>query len=204
VVDAAFPAVGAYDRFDEFLRATGETVVQRDTVIVDAPSEHAAALTVDLAPKTLGETRVALAGAEALRVGQEAVLTFNLSDARSGAPLRNLQPYLGAPAHGVILSEDAATFVHAHGEAVGAAGNGHADSGHVAPAVSPTRAPAAANGHADEGHAHAAPAGTMVGYGPEIVVRHTFTAPGLYKVWGQFQPHDGPVITADFVVQVAP
>jgi Cu+-exporting ATPase len=201
-VDATFPAAGTYYLFDEFLRATGETVVQRDTVTVDAPSEHAAALAVDLAPKTLGETRVALAGANTIRVGQEAVLTFNLSDARSGAPIRNLRPHLGAPAHGVILSEDAATFVHAHGEAVGAAGNGHADGGHDAPVPPPTSAPAA-GGHDDDGHAHATPAGTIVGYGPEIVVRHTFTAPGLYKVWGQFQPHDGPVITADFVVQVA-
>jgi hypothetical protein len=38
-------------------------------------------------------------------------------------------------------------------------------------------------------------------YGPEIAIHHTFPAPGLYKVWGQFQARDGRVITADFVVR---
>ncbi len=37
----------------------------------------------------------------------------------------------------------------------------------------------------------------------EIAFRHTFAAPGLYKVWGQFLDHHGQVITADFVVRVA-
>jgi len=61
--------------------------------------------------------------------------------------------------------------------------------------------PAATSQPATTSSAPAAPTG---GFGPEIIVRHTFTAPGIYKVWGQFQPQDGPVITADFVVQVAP
>ena len=39
-------------------------------------------------------------------------------------------------------------------------------------------------------------------YGPEIAFHHTFPAPGLYKVWGQFKAHDGHVLTADFVVRV--
>ena len=38
---------------------------------------------------------------------------------------------------------------------------------------------------------------------PEIALHHTFETPGLYKLWGQFQTHDGAIVTADFVVRVA-
>jgi Cu+-exporting ATPase len=38
-------------------------------------------------------------------------------------------------------------------------------------------------------------------FGPEIGFHHRFAAPGLYKLWGQFQTADGQVITADFVVR---
>jgi Cu+-exporting ATPase len=39
-------------------------------------------------------------------------------------------------------------------------------------------------------------------FGPEVGFHRTFAAPGLYKVWGQFQTADGQVVTADFVVRV--
>jgi Cu+-exporting ATPase len=41
-------------------------------------------------------------------------------------------------------------------------------------------------------------------FGPDITFHHTFPAPGLYKLWGQFQTSDGRVITADFVVRANP
>jgi Cu+-exporting ATPase len=183
-VEATFTEPGTYLLFDELTRANGATVVQRDDLTVGAASDRPASLAVDLAPKTLGTTRVALAGADALRAGQEATLTFRLEDASTGQPVRNLQPYLGAPAHGVILSEDAARFAHPHGEAVG-------------------EAPAEPAAHGGD-HQHAASAaGQAPGFGPEIALHHTFDTPGRYKLWGQFQTADNQVITADFVVRVA-
>jgi Cu+-exporting ATPase len=183
-VEATFAESGTYLLFDELTRANGATVVQRDDLTVGAASDRPAGLVVDLAPKTLGTTRISLVGAEGLRAGQDATLTFRLEDAASGQPVRNLQPYLGAPAHGVILSEDAVRFAHTHGEAVGAV-------------------PAEPAGHAGD-HQHAAPAaGQVPGFGPEIALHHTFDTPGLYKLWGQFQTADNQVITADFVVRVA-
>ena len=73
----------------------------------------------------------------------------------------------------VILSEDAQTFAHTHGEQVG----------------SPS------------GQMHHGGAVMTGGYGPEIAFEYPFPRPGLYKLWGQFQTHDGQVITADFVVR---
>ena len=114
------------------------------------------------------------------------MLTFHLEDASTGAPIHDLQPYLGAPAHGVIISEDATRFAHSHGEAVGAEGGGYA---------SMTDMP----GMPGMSHGTAGAAG----FGPEIAIHHTFETSGLYKLWGQFQTKDGSVITADFVIRVA-
>ncbi|MDQ2807311.1 MAG: hypothetical protein M3Z04_10440 [Chloroflexota bacterium] len=41
------------------------------------------------------------------------------------------------------------------------------------------------------------------GFGPELTFEHTFEKPGQYKAWLQFLYH-GQVVTADYVVRVAP
>ncbi len=174
-LDTLFPTSGTYVLYNEFQRASGQTVVQRDELTVGAPSTEGARLTEDRAPKTLDHARVGLRGPETVRAGQEARFTFRLDDPETGKGLTDLQPYLGEPAHVVILSEDAQTFVHTHGEAQAASGAG-------------------------DSHGGMEKSGTV--YGPEIAFHHTFTAPGLYKIWGQFKAHDGHVLTADFVVRV--
>jgi Cu+-exporting ATPase len=183
-ISATFPSAGSYILFGEAQRAGGENVVKRHDLTVGSPSgaPAAARLADDSSLKTVGNVRVSVSGAEGIRARREATLTFRLENAQTGQPLADLQPYLGAPAHAVILSEDTTWFAHTHGEAVGAAS---ADSH-------------AAGGHGAGGHA-AAPSG----FGPEIAVRHTFRVPGLYKVWAQFQSASGEVITADYVVRAA-
>ena len=99
---------------------------------------------------------------------------LRVEDPATGEPVGDLKPYLGAAAHAVVLDAAAETFVHTHGEQVGAGGASHADEGDAAARR----------------------------YGPEIAFHHTFPRPGLYKLWGQFQTHDDRVVTADFVVRV--
>ena len=132
-----------------------------------------APLAVDRAPKTVEGVRVALAGAGDLRAGRESALSFRLEDPATGESITTLQPYLGEPAHVVVIGEGTTDFAHVHGEAAGAAGaGGHGSS---------TNKPAAS--------------------GPEISFHHTFARAGLFKIWGQFKTADGRVITADFVVE---
>jgi Cu+-exporting ATPase len=51
-------------------------------------------------------------------------------------------------------------------------------------------------------HTHGETVGAAGGQiGPAIAFTHTFDAPGLYKVWGQFN-RDGTIITVPFVVEV--
>jgi len=56
---------------------------------------------VDLEPSTLVE-------------GQFGHLAFTLTDAQTGRPVTDLQPYLGAFGHALILSEDMRDYVHSH------------------------------------------------------------------------------------------
>ena len=46
--------------------------------------------------------------------GEEAVLTYAFRDADTNDPIRDLEPYLGAAGHVVILSEDAGQYLHVH------------------------------------------------------------------------------------------
>ena len=49
-----------------------------------------------------------------LFAGRPAELRYHLTDARTGEPVNNLKPYLAAWGHTLILSEDAADYLHSH------------------------------------------------------------------------------------------
>jgi len=46
--------------------------------------------------------------------GQFGHLAFTMTDAKTGRPVTDLQPYLGAFGHALILSEDMRDYVHSH------------------------------------------------------------------------------------------
>ncbi len=48
--------------------------------------------------------------------GQPAALKYHLTDVKTGEPVHNLVPYLGAWGHTLILSEDQSDYVHSHPE----------------------------------------------------------------------------------------
>jgi hypothetical protein len=98
-------------------------------------------------------TRVTLERVE-LAAGKDRPLRFSLSDAATGAPVADLEPYLGAAAHLLIVKGDLTDAIHAHPE--------------------PTAA---------------------ISFAPIM------PAPGLYKMWLQFQ-RKGRVSTVAFVVAV--
>jgi len=51
-----------------------------------------------------------------LKASREAVLKFTLTDAETGAPLSDLEPYLGAPGHVLIVNADLTEADHVHPE----------------------------------------------------------------------------------------
>ena len=93
-----------------------------------------------------------------LAAGKSGSLQFALFDASSDAPITDLEPFLGAPAHLLIVKPDLTEAIHGHPEAQ-------------------------------------ATGGPTVSFDPRM------PAPGLYKLWVQFQ-REGTVSTAEFVVAV--
>jgi Cu+-exporting ATPase len=115
-VDAVFPAAGRYEIRAEFRRQGEMTdvLVEDELVVGDAGASGPARLVEDRAAKLAGGMRVSLDG-EA-EVGHESTLRFVFTDADTGAPVTDLQPYLAAAGHVVIMREDTGTFAHEHAE----------------------------------------------------------------------------------------
>ena len=67
------------------------------------------------ATQEAGGLRLTLRTDAALRAGGGgSVLRFDVTDAETGKPASDLQPYLGAMAHFVLVSEDTRSLLHAH------------------------------------------------------------------------------------------
>ena len=49
-----------------------------------------------------------------LVAGREETFVYRIADARTGDPVTDIEPYLGAWGHSVIMSEDTSSLVHAH------------------------------------------------------------------------------------------
>ncbi len=107
--------------------------------------------------KTGDGVRVSLQ-ASGLKAGKEATLSFTLTDAVTKAPVTDLEPFLGAPGHMLLVNANLTDANHVHPEE---------------------------------------PATT----GPVITFQPLMPAPGMYKIWLQFQRR-GTVTTVPFVVSV--
>jgi Cu+-exporting ATPase len=120
-VDITFPTAGRYVVNTEF-RRQGEMgdVHQRQVITVDGDAPARVFLAVSPRTAVVDGVRVELDGdAEA---GRRSYLHFSFTDARTGRPVDDLQPYLAAAGHVVIMRADGQTFAHEHAEATDAAG----------------------------------------------------------------------------------
>jgi hypothetical protein len=71
----------------------------------------------DVADKVVDGLRISV-NAGSPRAGAENVLRFTVREAANGAPVNDLEPYLGAAGHLLVMSADLTQAVHAHPEGV--------------------------------------------------------------------------------------
>jgi hypothetical protein len=112
-VKHTFPAGGTYHLFADH-QPTGKpaaTAVARVTVAGDAPA--AIPLTPDAPGTVSGDGLTAKVVIEGAKPGGEATVRFELTDP-SGQSVADLEPYMGAMGHLVVVSADATRYVHAH------------------------------------------------------------------------------------------
>lgn len=181
-VETQFPSGGKYKLYLDYTpKGASQQISRLDVDVAGAPRVRAQLVADTLDTKTFGSLRVTLKPDKPLKSGEAILLNFKVADAQTGKPVTDLQPYLGALAHFVIISEDTTEFLHAHPMEVG------------------QQMEASRQNDGDrKPREHAEPPKSG---GPEVAAHTSFPKPGIYKVWAQFQ-RNGQVIIADFVVKV--
>ncbi len=127
------------------------------------------------AKKTYDDYGVVTAFPKNAKKQQEITYTLNIT--KAGKPVTNLENYLGALGHSVILKEGTLDFIHTHALEGDTADN---TQGH------------SMNGPQKE---------TKVKSGPDITFATTFPESGIYKIFTQFL-HEGNIQTLDYSVRV--
>jgi len=114
-VEVTFPTAGRYVVNTEF-RRQGEMgdVHQRQVVTVAGPAPDPGVLTPGPRTVVVDGVRVDLEG-DAV-AGDVSDLDFTVTDAATGRPVDDLQPYLAAAGHVVVMRADGETFAHEHAE----------------------------------------------------------------------------------------
>jgi hypothetical protein len=165
--DDAFEAIvdldaGAYVLIADFAPAAGAPQLVHRAIVTPGYKGSpftSAGVRPDLSPKTVDGVKVGLEGV--VRLLKPSALTFSVHDAETNQPVDNLEPFLGASGHLLVVNADLTVAMHAHPES----------------------------------------ATTEALIRPQVTFAPTFGAPGVYKMWVQFQ-RVGKVITAPFAVDV--
>lgn len=185
-VTHVFPHGGDYRAFADFTPVGGQNRIESFSLKVQGPGR--AAIPIDPnAPWTgsSGSVQMTLASEKPLRTGEDIGLYVTLRDTQTGAPIHDLQRYLGAWAHIAIISQDTQDFLHVHPMEEFPSNFEFfvymvkRDLFHV-----PAREP---------GEASPATLRTFVG----------FRRPGIYKMWVEVQ-RANQVAAIPFVLRVAP
>ncbi len=110
-----FPNGGSYRMFVDYTPRDGGGVVDWHDLRVEGPARPTVRLVADARPvKIAGPFRVTFSSDQPLVAGKDLRLRFRIEEAKTGAPVNNLQRYLGAWAHIMLVSEDLKDFIHAH------------------------------------------------------------------------------------------
>ena len=115
-VTAVFPTGGRYAIHTEF-RRQGQMADVLDTHEVDIAGDVPARTPVpayDVRARVVDGVRIELDGTP--QVGETSDFTLRFTDAATGAPVDDLQPYLGAAGHVVVMRGDGSMFGHRHAE----------------------------------------------------------------------------------------
>jgi hypothetical protein len=119
-IAATLPAPGYYRVISDFVPTGGAPQFNTQTLVTAGYSgtlvSQRARLDDDIAVSKTEDGITAAVSLEpaVLVAGDYGHLRFTLTDARTGAPVRDLQPYLGAFGHALIMSGDMRDAVHSH------------------------------------------------------------------------------------------
>jgi len=120
VVDVTLPKPGFYRLYSDFLPLGGTPQVVPASIATSGFAGTIASQRARLVPdatltKMAGGLRVTLTlPADGLVAGRDETLRYHIADAATGADITDVEPYLAAFGHTLVLSEDTLHYVHAH------------------------------------------------------------------------------------------
>ena len=175
-VVVTFPEVGPYRLFPDFTPGDDNpqklpVTVQHDINVGSLNKYYAQSVVQDREQtKIYGDYKITTTFPKDAKKQTE--ITYSLSISQNGRPVTNLEKYLGALGHSVIIKEGSLDFIHTHAEDMAMMDH---------------------QGMSQE---------MMMGMtGPYISFSTTFPASGVYKIFTQFQ-HQGKVLTTDYTVRL--
>lgn len=179
VVSNTLPTSGEYLLYNEFVTANGTTQLERHSLASEAaPTPEPPVLMPDLGkPQVVEGLTVVMTATNNTR--RRLPVTFTLTASKDGKPVEDLEPYLGAACHAIVISQDTRQFAHTHGDVAGGA-MANVDMGNMVMSNMP---PLPAR------------------FGPSVQFTHTFMQAGMYRVWVQFT-YQGKVVTAAYNVKI--
>lgn len=111
-VDHTFPIGGKYHLFLDYKAAGKPPATAQTTIDVEGNSPTAAPLALNVPGTVQGDDYTAAVSFNS-SANKSRVMTFKIRD-QTGSEVSDLEPYLGAMGHLVVLSSDAKNYVHAH------------------------------------------------------------------------------------------
>ncbi len=185
-VTHAFNHGGRYRLFADYTPPGSGTRVDPFDVAVSGATPAPARLTPDAElVHTVDSVRVTLRFDRAPRANADLLIEASLAYASDEHPVTDLQLYLGALAHFIVVSADLRDFIHAH----------PLETGEI---FDPSQDPSAVHVHDP-----ALLGKVLIGPSPSTIRAATsFPHAGRYKLWMQFQ-RAGRVTTVPFVFDVA-
>jgi hypothetical protein len=117
-LDVALAGPGMYMLYGDFYPAGGTPQLLQALLVTPdyrgSPFPNPAGLQADAELTKVVDGQQVTLTAPPLGAGREALLTFDVSDARTGSPVTDLEPYLGAAGHLFMVSADLTDADHSH------------------------------------------------------------------------------------------
>lgn len=114
VVTTQFPNSGDYKLFADYVPTGSSATSKSEWVTVEGTAPKLAEIIPEANfVKTVNDIDVTLSF-DHLMADMDLNLKFNMVDAKTKKPVTDLQPYLGAVGHVVIISADAEQYLHVH------------------------------------------------------------------------------------------
>ena len=169
-IDVTLPKPGYYKVLSDFLPTGGSTQFIARPLVTAGYAGDLLGDSARLVPDTVLKKSVEDLTAEvsfdppAFVAGLYGHLNFRLSNTATGKPVTDLQPYLGAFGHTLIMSEDMVDYVHSHPIDISATDESGPKQFMLPADVDPD---------------------TLRG-GPEVTFEGLMPKPGRYRAWTQF------------------